>query len=142
MIHTPSGRSLLSAALCICCAQTFIDGSAQAMRFLPAFAVALDAYVGSSTEAAVAAEIRKITDSAYPPPPASPLLPEHTNTSTWFPLPAWLKKRKDKKRQERKEKEEEREEEEGREALVEIIKTHRLRFHEERKAQKESANPL
>ncbi|KAF8179276.1 hypothetical protein K438DRAFT_1977346 [Mycena galopus ATCC 62051] len=96
------------------------------MRFLPAFAVALDAYVGSSTEAAVAAEIRKIPDSAYPPPPASP---EHTNTSTWFPQLAWLKKRKDKKRQERKEKkqkEEEREEREEREALVEIIKTHRL----------------
>ncbi|KAJ6455163.1 hypothetical protein C8R45DRAFT_1036612 [Mycena sanguinolenta] len=158
MIQTPDGRSLLCAALCICLAQTFVDGSSQALGFAPAFAAARDSYVGSSTEAAVIADIRKITDST--PPPASPPLPEHTNTSTssWFPQPAWLKKRKDQKRKERVEREErerkERAEREGREreqrearkrqaqVLTELIKTHRLRFQEERKAQMEAANPL
>ncbi|KAJ6455175.1 hypothetical protein C8R45DRAFT_1036730 [Mycena sanguinolenta] len=160
MIRTLDGRSLLFATLCICFAQTFVDGSSNAMGFAPAFAAALDAYVGSRTEEAVVDEIREITDSTHPPQPASPPLPERTNTSTsrWFPQPAWLKKRKYQKRKEREEKErqvreereerkrerkerEDREEKESR-ALVDIIKTHRLRFHEERKAQMEAANLL
>ncbi|KAJ6455152.1 hypothetical protein C8R45DRAFT_594650 [Mycena sanguinolenta] len=172
MIQTPDGRSLLCAALCICFAQTFIDGSAKALGFAAAFAAALDAYVGSSTEAtvvaeirkmpdsthpprpaAVVAEIRKITDSTeppHPPQPASPLVPERTNTSTssWLPQPAWSKKWKDQKRKEREERDrkwreqrEEREREERqKQAIIDIVKTHRLRFHEDRKAQMGKAN--
>ncbi|KAJ6455146.1 hypothetical protein C8R45DRAFT_1111527 [Mycena sanguinolenta] len=133
MIQTPDGRSLLCAALCICCAQTFIDGSAKALGFAPAFKATLDDYVGSSTEAAVVAEIRQITDSTSPA--ASPQLPQHKNMSTWFPQPAWIKKRKERKEREARE-------ERQKQAVIDIIKTHRLRFHEEGKAQTERANRL
>ncbi|KAJ6471422.1 hypothetical protein C8R45DRAFT_1014310 [Mycena sanguinolenta] len=136
MIQTPCGRSLLCAALCICCAETFIDGSSEAMGFAPAFAAALDDYAGSRTEAAVDAEIRQVTHSTPPLQPASPLLPEPRHTSPWFRQPAWITKWK-KERKERAEMNvsEEREEEEQRKALVDIIKTHRLRFREERNVQ-------
>ncbi|KAF7333946.1 hypothetical protein MSAN_02396500 [Mycena sanguinolenta] len=145
MIHTSYGRSLLSAVLCICCSQTFVDASARELRFAPAFAVALEAYVGSTTEAAVVAEIRKITDSTYPPQPASPPFPVPKNMSTWFPEPVWLKKRKELKRKEREKREERKREERKerqRQALIDVIKTYRLRFHEEREAQMERVNPL
>ncbi|KAJ6471426.1 hypothetical protein C8R45DRAFT_1014318 [Mycena sanguinolenta] len=72
MIQTTSGRSVLLAALCICNAQTFVDGSANAIGVHAAFKAALNAYVGSSTEAAVVPEIHNITHSTEPPPPASP----------------------------------------------------------------------
>ncbi|KAJ7738775.1 hypothetical protein B0H16DRAFT_1569736 [Mycena metata] len=117
MIRTPFTRLLLLATMCICWAQTFIDGSSKAIGPIPAFATALTAYVGSSTEAAVVAEIHKIS--------------EHKNTSTWLPQPGWMKKREEKKRMKRQ----------G-QPLIELIKAHRLRFHEERKAQVELANPL
>ncbi|KAF7333940.1 hypothetical protein MSAN_02395900 [Mycena sanguinolenta] len=148
MIHTSYGRSLLSAVLCICYAQTFVDGSARELQFAPAFAAALDAYVGSTTEAAVVAEIHKLMDSPAPTDPslpASPPLPEHKHTSTWFPQPAWLKKRDEKKRKEREKRErEERKEraERAQQSLIDIIKGYRLRFHEERKAQMERTDPL
>ncbi|KAJ6455168.1 hypothetical protein C8R45DRAFT_1188295 [Mycena sanguinolenta] len=133
MIQTPDGRSLLVAALCICFAQTFIDGSAKALGCAAAFAATLDAYVGSSTEATVVDEIRKITNATEPPQPASPLVPERTNTSTssWFPQPAWLKKRKAKKREEKIRWLEEWSQRRARaeraeQPLVDIIKTYRL----------------
>ncbi|KAJ7213694.1 hypothetical protein C8J57DRAFT_1732811 [Mycena rebaudengoi] len=139
MIHTLSGRSSLVAVLCICCAQTFAEGSSDAIAFVPAFAAALDAYVGSSTEAAIAAEIREITDPTEPPKTASPLFPKHTSTSTWFRPSAWLKKGS---KEERKEREEREERNRQVKALTGILKTHCLRFHEERKAQIERANSL
>jgi hypothetical protein len=115
------------------------------MGFGPAFGAALNAYFSSNIEPAVVAEICKITDSNDTPPPVSPPFPEHRNMSTWFPQPAWLKKREEKKRKEREEMEEkekkEREEKEKRErekrekereeseqqALIDIIKTYCLR---------------
>ncbi|KAJ6455194.1 hypothetical protein C8R45DRAFT_1188547 [Mycena sanguinolenta] len=110
MIQTLDRRSLLCAALSICLAQTFIDGSAKALEFAAVFAAALDAYVGSSTEAAVVADIRKITNST----PRT-----NTSTSSWFPQPAWLNKRKDQKRKESDERErEEREAKENRFWLI------------------------
>ncbi|KAF7333928.1 hypothetical protein MSAN_02394700 [Mycena sanguinolenta] len=163
MIATLRGRSLFSAALCICCAQTFIDRSSVAMGFGPAFVAALNAYLGSNTEPAVVAEIYKITDSlpsTDPPPPASPPFSEYGNASTRFLQLPWLKKQEEKKRKEREEREgrekremekrerEEREkrekerEEREQEALIDIIKTYRLRFHEEKKARMQKANPL
>ncbi|KAJ6455141.1 hypothetical protein C8R45DRAFT_594261 [Mycena sanguinolenta] len=101
MINTSSGRPVILAALCICCAHTFIDGSAKAMGFASALAASLDAYIGSNTEVSVVAEIRKLTGS------------------TWLPKPMWTERQKKEQEQ----------------ALVDIITTHRLRLHEERKAQ-------
>ncbi|KAF7343569.1 GTP-binding protein [Mycena sanguinolenta] len=65
VLQTSPGRAQIVALLCICAEHTFTKGSAFAESFGPAFITALDAYVGSPTEAEVIKEIDEMGPEAY-----------------------------------------------------------------------------
>ncbi|KAF7343546.1 GTP-binding protein [Mycena sanguinolenta] len=64
LIETPLGLAQLVALLCICAEHTFTEGSVFEEGFGTAFVIALDAYVGSPTEAAVTTEISEMDPEA------------------------------------------------------------------------------